>query len=367
MAPGKHYTPYFLQTKEWSDFWLDAMNNKHLAYLLEAPDSKATFAGWVYKYPWHLNQSFLYVPKGPIVTLHKKNIAKSELLKLFRTFCYRLVASGQTHDTSFIKLDFDDEVMKLFGVENTEDLEELMDGVLANDGKHNFPKCELHTGTKTIQYMQTMILDGRVLKGSRVLDWSMETLQNYYTENKDFWSQTNQNIRRYSKKSLKYDWEIIVDKSPETFDGFWKVYKATSERQKFATHNKEYFEKLAARPFTHIALLKYQGEVVSCWFGVQSGDTLTYLYGGNTAEGFKLKSQYMMHIVALKILVDNKLSYYDLGGYDSSKGFGKFKEGYRGDIRSFLGPVDIVLQPRKYAFTNRFVKTTKNITGLFNR
>ncbi len=366
MATLKNYSPYFLQSQEWSDFWLEAMNNKHLKFLLESPNSKATFGAWVYKYPWHLNQSFLYIPKGPILTLHNKGVPKGELLKLFRTFCFRLVSAAATHDVSFIKMDFDDKVMATFGLESESDLQDLMESVLANDGQNNFPKCELKINTKTLQYLQTVVLDGANMYNSS-LGYSLETVREFYSQNSEFWSQTNQNIRRYSKKSLKTEWEIVVDKSEEAFEGFWEVYRATSERQKFATHNKEYFQKLASKNFTHIALLKAEGEVVSCWFGVQSGDTLTYLYGGNTEEGFKLKSQYMMHIIALKILADNKLRHYDLGGYDADKGFGKFKEGYRGDIRTFLGPVDIVIQPRKYSFTNRFVDTTKSVTGLFSR
>jgi lipid II:glycine glycyltransferase (peptidoglycan interpeptide bridge formation enzyme) len=63
--------------------------------------------------------------------------------------------------------------------------------------------------------------------------------------------------------------------------------------------------------------------------------------------------------VAVAMGATEKLRFYDLGGYDSHSGYGKFKENYRGTIRNFLGPVDFVLNSPKYSLINLLIKFIK--------
>jgi lipid II:glycine glycyltransferase (peptidoglycan interpeptide bridge formation enzyme) len=195
-------------------------------------------------------------------------------------------------------------------------------------------------------------------------NYEISNLLTWFHENSEFWAQTNQNIRRYTKKSLTDNrFTIKVDDKETGFEEFWKVYESTAKRQKFATHPRSYFELLHSKPEAHIITISLEQQVVCVWFGYSFNDTLIYLYGGNTEDGLANKAQYLMHVAALALMRKLGLTNYDLGGYDKEKGFGKFKEGYRGDIRTFLGPIDIVLEQRKYHFTNRFIKTAKDLTG----
>jgi SanA protein len=75
---------------------------------------------------------------------------------------------------------------------------------------------------------------------------------------------------------------------------------------------------------------------------------MVYLYGGNTAISRKRHGQYLIHLAALYLATQEDTQFYDLGGYDSDKGYGQFKEGYKGALRSFLGPVDLVCRPLVY-------------------
>ena len=319
-------------------------------------------SAYLYRYPWHLNQCFVYLPKGP-VWIQKKKSSNAEMLKALREFWYQVITAARERGCTYLKADFDEVVLQHVGVTSDEALYELLETLQSPDGKKNFPKIELRRDTKTIQYMQTMVLNGKNLKSTKQAEYTPEALQDFYTQNPEFWANTNQNVRRYTRKALKGEWHISVNGGPERFEDFWRVYQATAKRQQFATHGKDYFERLFQEDWSHVITLARGGEVQCVWFGVESEDTLTYLYGGNTEAALKSKAQYLMHVAALQLLCERGLSYYDLGGYDPEKGFGKFKEGYRGEIRTFLGPVDVVLESRKYDFTNKFVGAAKSLTS----
>ncbi|NJL97056.1 aminoacyltransferase [Candidatus Gracilibacteria bacterium] len=131
-------------------------------------------------------------------------------------------------------------------------------------------------------------------------------------------------------------------------------------RDKSLLLTKKYFQDLFDKDFSRmISLIDPKGKVQCSWFGVIIGNTLYYLYGGNTQDSFDNYGQYLVHVAATYLGKKEGVSYYDLGGYDPEKGFGKFKEGYKGIIRHFGYPMDLILQARKYHFTSRFVQTAK--------
>lgn len=160
------------------------------------------------------------------------------------------------------------------------------------------------------------------------------------------------------------NWEVCIEKTDQNFEYFWQTLDQTSKKRKFGTHGKEYYKSLFKLPFSYIINIKLNNVVMSSWFGIQNNNSLVYLYGGNTDEGLTNKSQYFIHLVALKLLKQLELDYYDLGGYDPDTGYGKFKANYKGKITTFVGPIDIILESRKYSFTSKFVSTSKSILEL---
>ncbi len=347
--------PYFLQTDKWSEFWLDAMVDGHKVFHESVETEDIKISAICYMYPWHLNQSFLYIPKGPFVT--GKSIEKKKLLMAFREFIEKVIELGRKNDVTFIKLEMDDDLMEKLTIESSDNLLELLSNSTQPNGKQKLSDIEIIISDKRIQYLSTMTLD---ISGVSA-NISDNNYRQFYLENSEFWSQVNQKVRRYTKKSLEKNWIIETKKTDKSFDDFWKVYSDTAKRQKFATHGRDYFKKLFDRDFSRLIVLKDDKGTPHCvWFGIIIGNTIYYLYGGNTKESFSNHGQYLMHLVAIGMGRTEGVEYYDLGGYDESKGFGKFKEGYRGIIRQFGSPVDIVLQGRKYKFTSRFVNTAKS-------
>jgi len=340
------YPPYFINSNSWAKFWLSANPKNHNYHLVEVTN----FAGIVYEYPWYLGNNFLYLSKGPVLKTNSKNLESGELLLEFKNFLNKITELGKINNSTFIKIDFDDELLRLLGVEKNYDLEDFLQKNF--DFKFKLP-------TKTIQYISTMTLDLGEFQNQELSD----DLQEFFQETKSFWAKTNENIRRYTKKSLAQNWKISTEKTQENFWLYWQIYSETSLRQGFATQPKEYLGKLFKEEFSRIIIISDESGPQCVWLGIISENTLTYLSGGNTPKSLTKYGQYLTHLMAVKTAIVEKCNFYDLGGYDSGKGFGKFKEGYRGEIRNFLGPVDILIQPIKYTLINQFLGFFRKILG----
>jgi lipid II:glycine glycyltransferase (peptidoglycan interpeptide bridge formation enzyme) len=337
--------PYFIQTKEWSEFWLQSAHKNHDSHYFEHKSKLVDIAAFTYQYPWYIGKYFLYIPKGPTFKVNSE-ITKEQLIAEYKIFLAKITEFAAQNKCVFIKLDFDYNFTDLLYIDSNNTILKFVESTT---------KHKTVLSTKSLQYLSTMLLDCHGLSKN-------DNLPHFLEDNKHFYSQTNENVRRYTRKSLKQNWQIETSKTTENFEHFWQVYESTAKRQSFAIHTKSYFETMFASEFVRIIVLKDEQNIPHCcWFGVAFGETLYYLYGGNDDYSFTHQGQYLAHLVALQIAAKEKLLSYDLGGYDSEKGFGKFKEGYRGKVVKFLGPVDIVLQPLVYNTLNKLINTVKRI------
>lgn len=376
------FPAYFFQSEKWAKFWLEASLPSHAYFKIETKRQlgSLTFviSAIVYKYPWFFGLNHLYLAKAPALSVEniqgeKVNLPenfemeKEDILKLFKDFLEKTVELAKAEKSVFIKADFDHQVTDLFGI--------LDNSELVNFLKNNLGKPAT-LSSKVIQYLSTITLDielaqskfnselpkfiGNTPSASQTPLLSKEklgmSLLEFFEQSSEFWKTTNSNIRRYTRKSLQIGWVCDEVKSESNFEDFWEVYSQTSKRQKFTTYSKSYTKLLYDKNFSHIILLRDESGVAqSCWIGIESENTLTYLYGGNTEKGLEKYGQYLIHLVAVRLCVFKKLRFYDLGGYDSKHGYGKFKEGFHGEVRNFLGPVDILLQPFVYNVVSGFV------------
>ena len=383
---------YFLHQNDWADFWNLANGAGHQS--LEISSSNGLLFTKVYIYPWQFKQKFAYLGRFPAY----KNLA--ELKKLsqpeFQTELISLLEKIKEKavelDLAFLKFDFEDQFLDDFEFENLtfnpnkKDFQTLIQEIFKT--QLDFPK--INSKTKKIQYLATMTLDLHQaiddlqnLKNSQ--KEKLEKFQNqkknleketvkiqdldlaeFYQLTQAFWKTTNQNIRRYTKKSLKQNWQISLAKTPENFEKFYQVYLKTAQRQKFAIHSKDYLRKFFDSSFSRIIILENQeNQPQAVWLGIKSKQTLTYICGGNTQESFKFYGQYLIHLVAIFLASLENLPFYDLGGYDPALSFTDFKRGYRGKIRKFPGAVDVVLKPQRYNLITGLIKLIKflNIFG----
>ena len=105
----------------------------------------------------------------------------------------------------------------------------------------------------------------------------------------------------------------------------------------------------------------------SVFLGLVLDGTLTYLLGGNSENALKNHLQYLLQIQALLIAFEEKCHFYDMGGWENGSGYGEFKNGYRGSLRVFFGPFDLIISPFRYRFFNFIINFGKLAKKLLNK
>ncbi len=369
------FPKYFLQTKTWSDFWQENNDSPHkvlefqLTKLIDK--RRITLRTLVYQYPWHLGQIFWYIPKGFFLVDENENtidwncVDVEDLEKMLVELIGNIQLDAKKNNIIYIKIDFEEELTKWLNFENQTQIVEFLQHYLSY-------KCI--PNTKIIQYLATITLDikSNLETKNKTLEInksesnsqnssqiSSQSLLEFFNSTQTFWKTTNSNVRRYTKKSLEQNWEISVEKTESNFEAFWAIYNYTKDKHNFAIQTKEYCRSLFDKEFSRVIIISRGGAPQGVWLGIVIEDTVTYLYGGNTDLSYENYGQYLIHLVAVNLGTESNCNYYDLGGYDPNKGFGKFKENYKGTIRNFLGPIDMVINPLKYRFIDSIIKLAK--------
>ncbi len=367
----------FLQTQCWYNFWIKANGISHKIHLAKT-EIKTSFgleeySVAVYQYPWKFNQVWLYVPRLGS-GFGKKS--KKEATALFQKLVEEIISTGKNVGATLLKIDFDPEFYS-----------SLLNGDSINhSGEHSHSKYLAHLiseeivpSLRQINFLSTIILNISDIKASKyelpvrnttsIVDKfldeseilndskskisfspSLSDLKHFFQNNTEFWSKTNQNIRRYTKKSLEMGWTVEINNP--SFDDWYAVHHATTKRQDFATHPKSYLKELFHQDFAHSIILKDQHNIPqSCWLGGVFNDTIVYLHGGNNPSSFNNYGQYLIHLTAIYIGKAYNCNSYDLGGWEEGKGFSKFKEGYKGEIVTYPGAFDVILKEPDYFLT----------------
>ena len=312
------YPFYYQNDLQWANYWQDDNPNDHS--FVEIFTDKFRFI--LYVYPWYFGKNLGYI--GRFGEILDSNYSQDDITLALN----KASKIAKNKNCVFLKIDFD---------ENFD---------------YDFSDFKTNKNTKALQYKSTSTLDL-----SKIQDVSLDG--DFYANSKEFWKTCNNNVQRYTKKT-NINWIVSKDKTQDNFEKFWQVYKNTSDRQNFATHKKYHYENLYKLDFCKIIVVSdEQNEPQAVWFGITTKDTLTYLYGGNSDFALANCGQYKIQLEAVKTAVSNKLKFYDLGGYEIGKGYAKFKENYKGNIRVFSDPVDIILDSFWYNLINFAIKIRK--------
>lgn len=342
---NNNFSDYFLQSSTWTKAWETAQVGDHkiIDYI------KGVFKSKIYQYPWH-GGIMWYLAKGPVIgeEFTIEGCTKEEFVE-YLSGLYELAKKKKV---KFLKLDLNDNITNFLG------LDDKGMRLLLEDAKLN---CNY--SADSLQYTQCAILPlSTIPKIENYKELNLEQFVNIYEPLLRTFSKTRRyEMNKVFKKYLDKQITFKTDKSKETFDDFWKVHIATAERQNIATNPSDYnYRMLKNNDFVHI-LVGYDAEDKPCcgWYGVALGDTLTYLLGGNNDVSIKNQYQHMLHIQSLYYAYINDYKYYDFGGYDKNFGYGMYKDRFNPIIRTFLSPVDIIIDPISYNLY-RLLKKIKN-------
>ncbi|MBI4158166.1 MAG: peptidoglycan bridge formation glycyltransferase FemA/FemB family protein [Candidatus Yanofskybacteria bacterium] len=171
---------------------------------------------------------------------------------------------------------------------------------------------------------------------------------------------------RYNIKVAERN-RIRVEDSSD-LDAFWELLKNTTKRDRFSSHNKEYYRKLLAlnnNAFkVDLVSAHYNNDLVAGAIILCYGDTAYYLHGASDHNRRQLMAPYALHWEIIKALKGSNSKpeksrggprvtstgfeirnskFYDMWGIDSRKwpGVTRFKLGWGGQRVEHPGSFDI--------------------------
>lgn len=168
-------------------------------------------------------------------------------------------------------------------------------------------------------------------------------------------SKTRYNIRLAQRKGVTVQ-EMTDDKG---FEIFAELYFATTGRQKYHGHNKEYhkivFDTLK-KSIAHILIAFYQGKPLAAYELFLFGKTLYYPYGGSSNGNKEVMAPNLLMWEAIRFGKRHKAETFDMWGSlapdykagDPWAGFTRFKEGYGSVFTKMAGSHDLVINPLIY-------------------
>ncbi len=296
----------FLQTKIWANFQ-KSLGRSFFEY------NQDFISATVYKYPLPFGKSYLYIPYGPELDLNRMLGGFNDPV---RKFVYFIGELAQKEKSIFIKV------------------EPTIDHVAQLLAENKFKKS-----FKEIQPSKTVLID---------LNENEESLQ------EKMHYKTRYNI----KVAEKHNIEISESNDLEIF---WNLIKKTAARDKFSTHNREYYQKLLNffennnEIITKIFIAKHAGKPIAAAIVLLHKGSGYYLHGASDYEHRNLMAPYKLHWEIIKYLKNKKYKTYDLWGINSNKwpGVTRFKLGWGGRVIEYPGSFDLPVSKLWYfAYNN---------------
>ena len=296
----KHYQPQlnggglFLQSSGWADF------QKSLGRDVFFIDSD-NFLGALFGYRLPLRQSYLYCPRGPI---QKKEGSIDDFLK----------KAKKINQGIFLKI------------------EPTFSG---------FKKEDLKKSDKAVQPQKSLVLD---------LSLNQDELLGQMHQ------KTRYNIRLSQKKDVEI--EFLKEVSDENLNEFWELNKKTTQRDKFKSHDKAYYQKmlkaLGPQEMAELVLVRHKNQVVSAAVLIYFNQTATYLHGASDHQFRKLMANHFMQWASILRAQNKGCLFYDFWGIDESKwpGITRFKRGFGGYEVNYSDCWDFVFHPFWYRLYN---------------
>jgi lipid II:glycine glycyltransferase (peptidoglycan interpeptide bridge formation enzyme) len=334
---------YFLQNKDWVDCWKSSQSKGHNII----PVISGNLHCYIYEYPWH-HKKMWYIGKGPTIINDNLKVTVND----FKEFIISISQKAKLSKVVFVKLDINDLITNYLDL----DFEVIIDLLKNNLG------LNINADTSSLQYSKCAVLNLDCINKSKL----NITLEEFVTEAKPLFDGFSESRRLQLKKVYKKfkNGELTLDesKTKENFEAFWETHLNTSARQGLTTNSKEYNLKMLSEPFTRL-LVGYDPNGVACcgWFGVVFGDTMVYLLGGNNEVSLKNNWQHMLHLKSFQIAINEGLKFYDFGGFDSTKGYGQYKTRFNPFIRSFVEPIDLIINNYYYQTFNVLRKIKSKI------
>jgi lipid II:glycine glycyltransferase (peptidoglycan interpeptide bridge formation enzyme) len=167
------------------------------------------------------------------------------------------------------------------------------------------------------------------------------------------WSALGRKHRQYISKAAREG--VTIEQADATaspgataviLGDFDRIYRHTGARAGFAVRVPDYYRRVwdtfAPTGRARLSFAVLDGERVATLFHLVCGDRIAEVYGGMTEAGAASRANYLLKWEAIRAAQADGLRTYDLWGL-ATGGIQKFKEGFGGEERTWVGARDLAL------------------------
>jgi len=177
---------------------------------------------------------------------------------------------------------------------------------------------------------------------------------------KSFHSKTRYNIKVAQKHGVKVS-EETTDKG---FEKYLKLLLETTKRKKFYLHTKKYHQDLwnliKKDKMTHIFIASYKKVPLAAFMVFTLGDRLFYPYGASSDQHREVMAPTLLMWEVIRFGKKLGLKSFDMWGClgpnalstDRGFGFHRFKQGFGGELKEFVGTYDLIINKQFYLLYN---------------
>ena len=312
----------FLQSSIWQDF-LRKQNKKY--WQISIKDEKKVIGSClIYENKLPFGKSYLYTPKGPIISQDISNYKKEKAFHLLLSKIRDLTIDTKKEEEIFLSLEV-----------------------------NNINLTKEFIKVDNIQPADTLLLD---LKKEK-----QELLRIMHQK-------TRYNISLAQRKNIK----IEISKKEEDLEIFLKLIKKTAQKNKIKIHTDKYYKLLWKTLLENNAgelyLAKVNSVVVAINMIIKFGNTVTYLHGSSDYNYRALMAPYLLQWEIIKKSKEEGFLYYDFWGITTQEskrnkwsGFTRFKKGFAGQEINSPGTYNFIYNKQIYLVYFLFKKLKKII------
>jgi peptidoglycan pentaglycine glycine transferase (the first glycine) len=300
----------FLQSFEWGSF--QESLGKKVWRLAIGEGEQILLQAQIIQEKFPLDKSCLYLPFGPIFAQGLSDIQKKEA---WQNLLEKIAEIAKNENAVFLL------------IEPTEELLQI--------GKRPAEKA-----LKRIQPEQTLILD---------LAQTEEAIFSHFN------SITRYNIRLAQRKGVTVE---TVEPTANNIAIFYGLLAKTSQRDKFLTYPKSYYQKLfqifggqISGSSAKLLMAEYQGKVVAANILVYFGDTATHLHGASDHNLRQVKAPQFLQWWQIQDAKKAGFLKYDFWGISHTKwpSLTEYKKGFGGQELSYSTGQNLIFQKNWYS------------------
>ena len=167
----------------------------------------------------------------------------------------------------------------------------------------------------------------------------------------NFDKKKRQYYRNYKNKSIT----IRQSKDQKDMEILFKYYQNLMDKRSFTIHEKSYMANQLKYDFAKLYIIEFENTAIGASLIYDEGDTRYYAYAAYSEEH---KNHHTNDVLLAQMIFDAKADgkkTFDFWGATTSKdpkdpwyGFTKYKLSFGGDLKSYSGTYDIIINPTKY-------------------